>query len=873
MSKELYIQSGPEGVDIALLDNKRLIELHHDDMGAGYNVGDIYLGRVKKMIPSLNAVFVDIGHERDSFLHYHDLGPKVRSAIKFVELARKGQIKSNSLDNFRLEPEIVKTGKINEVLQPGAHILVQVVKEPISTKGLRLSAQPSLSGRYIVLIPFSDSLSISKKIKQRADKERLRQIINSIRPRHFGVIIRTNAETASLEDLQTDLNTLMRQWAELVDALVGGERKLFAEADRAVSLMRDIVNTSFTRITVDSPALLKQVKGYLKQSGSGQEDIVKLYKGDKSLFEYSDVDRQQRSLLNKIVNLGGGAYLIIEHTEAMHVIDVNSGSKRSKQEDQEGNALKTNMEAATEIARQLRLRDMGGIVVIDFIDMRKSDNRKALYEHMREVMMQDRAKHTILPLTKFGIMQVTRQRVRQELNKDVLETCPVCNGTGEVARGVMITEDIRRKVEEMLKNKQAGKFVLHVHPLVHGYFTKGIINQRAKWFMKFGRWVGIQAHEHFSVNQYDILPVGEQPPTPEPAPIPGMEWEQEAANVEKEATRLEKQKQERRAEREGKAAKGSSERREDKNRDNRRNERSAQKSNERGNDNAPSRRQKENSPQRNEDNRGEARRDEARNRPNHEENRPRNEQQGQREQNRRKQQREREENNSARSNENAAAVNTGDTERRAQYDRPRNEEQPGNTGPDRKAQPAEDRFDSGQERTPYNNSSRQENDSFPAHQSVTPEGLDREEPQTQAQGDEGGKPWEQREKRRNNAQRAAQRGDADNYWQEEVKEREPQGQPQQQAKAEHPGENIGHENEEIGGESQLAEKREHRRPPRPRPHRRPRHAHHNDHREAGQSAERSSADDQVNHADNSHAFSRNNDAPDNPFRPDDNTEP
>ncbi|MGZ5242847.1 MAG: Rne/Rng family ribonuclease [Bacteroidia bacterium] len=504
MTKELVIQTSAKGADIALLEDRRLMELHHDDVAEDFLVGDIYLGRVRKLLPNLNAAFIDIGHDKDAFLHYLDLGPNIKSLNRYIELVKKGKLRDTKLSQFRFEPEIVKTGKIDEVFVPNQLVAVQIVKEPISTKGPRLSSQISLSGRYIILIPFNESVSLSKKIKGKPERERLRKILSGLKEKNFGIIIRTNAEDASVADLEQDLKKLMADWEKLVQALVENKIKLYSELDRTASLLRDIVNSSFSRITVDNPVLYKQVRGYLQAVAPGTEDIVKLHKSDKTLFEQFDVEKQIKSLFNKIVNLSGGAYLIIEHTEAMHVIDVNSGSKRGKDDNQEENALRTNTEAAEEIVRQLRLRDMGGIVVIDFIDMRSIGNRKKLFDNMKELMKTDRAKHTILPVSKFGLMQITRQRVRQEIVHDTSEPCPVCNGTGEISKGVLITEDIRRKIETALHAPGKKTITLKVHPFVHAYFTQGFISERMRWFLKFGKWVNLHAVENYVLNQYEI---------------------------------------------------------------------------------------------------------------------------------------------------------------------------------------------------------------------------------------------------------------------------------------------------------------------------------------------------------------------------------
>jgi ribonuclease G len=505
LNKELVIQSSQDGtVDIALLEDRQLLELHHEKVEDGFLVGDIYLGRIKKVIPGLNAAFVDIGHEKDAFLHYLDLGPDVRSFLKFGDLVRKNKLRDTRLENFRFEPEIVKTGKIDEVFTLNSSVIVQIVKEPISTKGPRLTSQISIPGRFIILIPFSDTLSLSKKIANKDERSRLKKIIAGIKPKNFGLIVRTNAQEASTEELEQDLKKLMGDWDGLVKELAAGNQKLYSEADKTVTILRDILNASFTRITVDSQNLYQQMRKYLHNIGSEQEEIIKLYKGDKPVFEALEIDKQLKSLFNKIVNLGGGAYLVIEHTEAMHVIDVNSGSKRTRNDDQEDNALKTNLEAASEIARQLRLRDMGGIIVVDFIDMRSSSHRKLVFERMRDIMAEDRAKHTILPLSKFGVLQITRQRVRPEINMENSEPCPVCNGTGVVSKHITINEEIERKLEETLNQRKAGQVVLKVHPFLHAYFTNGFPSPRMWWFIKYRKWVKIEPVATQLLNEFEI---------------------------------------------------------------------------------------------------------------------------------------------------------------------------------------------------------------------------------------------------------------------------------------------------------------------------------------------------------------------------------
>ncbi|MCX6353040.1 MAG: Rne/Rng family ribonuclease [Bacteroidetes bacterium] len=504
MSKELIIQTSPEGAEIALLQDKRLIELHHDNVDEDFLVGDIYLGKVRKLIPGLNAAFVDIGHEKDAFLHYHDLGPNLPSLLKFGDSIKKsGQIQTY-VDVFRNLPTINKNGKIEDALETGQQIIVQIVKEPISTKGPRLTSEISVPGRFFILIPFSETISFSKKIKTKEERDRLKRIILELKPKNFGLIARTNAEGVSDEELRADFEKLINDWAGIVKALATGKAKLYSEAVKTESILRDILNASFEKITVDNPTIYKRIKTFVQSISPGQEDIVKYYKGDKPVFEALEVDKQIRSLFNKIVNLGGGSYLIVEHTEAMHVIDVNSGSKKGKTANQEDTALKINLEAIDEIARQLRLRDMGGIIVIDFIDVKSAANKKLVYEKMREAMTADRAKHTILQLTKFGLMQITRQRVRPEINMEASEPCEVCNGTGVVPKGVPINEELENRITQMIMEKGLKRLTVKLNPLLQAYFTKGIISRRLKWLLDYRCNVKLIAVEGMLLNQYEF---------------------------------------------------------------------------------------------------------------------------------------------------------------------------------------------------------------------------------------------------------------------------------------------------------------------------------------------------------------------------------
>ena len=508
MSNVLVIDSEGPQVDIALLSDKRLVELHKE--GAGGNkfcVGDMYLGRVKKLAPGLNAAFVDIGSAKDAFLHYLDLGPQVRSLNKYLKGAISGNSKGAWLETFQLEPDIDKRGNISDVLSPNQNLLVQITKEPISTKGPRISSEVTVAGRYIVLVPFSNRVSVSQRIKSRDERERLRRLMDSIRPPNFGVIIRTNAENVKVAELDADLSSLTQKWEKSFNNLKEAQprKRVLSELSRANTMMRDMLNESFVNIHINDYKFLDEVKNYLKTIAPEKENIAKLYRGKQPIFDYYGIEKQIKSLFGKHVTMPSGAYLVIEHTEALHVVDVNSGNTSKKGGDQEANALEVNIESAMEIARQLRLRDMGGIVVVDFIDLRKAEHKRKLHDVMRNEMKADKAKHNILPLSKFGLMQITRQRVRPQMTINTSEVCPSCNGSGEIQASILLIDEIETNLHKIIDAHKGIAITLNVHPFVAAYLKKGVPSMQNKWFMNFKRRVRIQSMTSYSILEYKFV--------------------------------------------------------------------------------------------------------------------------------------------------------------------------------------------------------------------------------------------------------------------------------------------------------------------------------------------------------------------------------
>ncbi len=504
MSNELVINSTQNGSRIALLKDKSLVEFHQEEDGNKFTVGDIYLGTVRKVVQGLNAAFIDIGYEKDAFLHYLDLGPKFASLQAFTKQALNKKNASSKLENFKIRPDIDKHGKITDILSKNQQILVQVVKEPISTKGPRLSCELSLAGRYLVLVPFSNTVNVSKKIVSGEERKRLLRLVSSIKPANFGVIIRTVAKGRDVKELDADLRNLINTWKKGVQHLKVAKprEKVIGEMSKASALLRDVLNESFDNIFIDDKEIYQEVKDYIKTIAPDKEKIVKQFNGRAKIFEHYGIEKQIKSAFGQSVSLKGGGYLIIEHTEALHVIDVNSGNKSNKEEDQEATAVSVNIEAAKEIARQLRLRDMGGIIVVDFIDMKKADNKKLIYRTVKEEMAADRSKFTVLPLSKFGLMQITRQRVRPEMNITTREVCPTCHGTGKISASILVSDQIERNIEYLLSKQNEKDISVVVHPFIYAYFTKGTLSRRLKWFMKYFKWVKLIQDSSVAITEY-----------------------------------------------------------------------------------------------------------------------------------------------------------------------------------------------------------------------------------------------------------------------------------------------------------------------------------------------------------------------------------
>ena len=508
MTSEIIIDAQEKEISIALLEDKNLVEYQTEPRSASFSVGNVYIAKVKKLMPGLNACFVDLGYERDAFLHYLDLGSQFNSYAKYLKQVQSDRKRLFPFSKATKLPDIKKDNSIQNTLSVGQEVLVQIVKEPISTKGPRLTGELSFAGRYLVLIPFSNQVSVSSKIKSGEERARLKQLIHSIKPQNCGVIVRTVAEGKRVAELDAELKILNKRWEAAITKVQKTQKRpqlIYEETGRTIALLRDLFNSSFENIYVNDNEVFNEVKNYIGLIAPEKESIVKMYSGSVPIFDNFNVTKQIKSSFGKTINYKHGAYLIIEHTEALHVVDVNSGNRTRSESGQEANALDVNLGAADELARQLRLRDMGGIIVIDFIDMHLAEDRQLLYERMCKNMQKDRARHNILPLSKFGLMQITRQRVRPAMDVNVEETCPTCFGKGKIRSSVLFTEQLESKIDRLVNKIGIKKFFLHVHPYVAAYINKGLISIKRKWQFKYGFGVHVIPSQKLAFLQYEFF--------------------------------------------------------------------------------------------------------------------------------------------------------------------------------------------------------------------------------------------------------------------------------------------------------------------------------------------------------------------------------
>lgn len=505
MTSEVIIDVREKEISIALLEDKELVEYQNEPRQASFSVGNVYVAKVKKIMPGLNASFVDVGYEKDAFLHYLDLGMQFSSYEKYLKQVESNRKNLYPFTQATIQPDLPKEGVLSSYLKVGQNVLVQIVKEPISTKGPRLTCEISFAGRYLVLMPFGNKVNVSSKIKSGEERARLKQLIQSIKPKNYGVIVRTVAEGLRMEVLKEELEMLTKRWEDAltkVQKATTYPQLVFEETSRAVALLRDLFNPTYESIYINNESVYNEVKNYVSLIAPDRADIVKLYTGKVPIFDNFNITKQLKSGFGKTVNFKHGAYLIIEHTEAMHVVDVNSGNRARGVNGQEANALDVNLGAADELARQLRLRDMGGIIIVDFIDMNLAEDRQLLYERMCKNMQKDRARHNILPLSKFGLMQITRQRVRPAMDIRVEEVCPTCSGKGTIQPSILFTDTLAQKVDYLVNKMGEKDITLYVHPYIAAYLSKGFLSIKLRWKLKYGWGVKVMESQELAFLEY-----------------------------------------------------------------------------------------------------------------------------------------------------------------------------------------------------------------------------------------------------------------------------------------------------------------------------------------------------------------------------------
>ncbi len=506
MENKLILDVQEHQISIALAEDGRLVEFSRESRNATFSVGNIYVAKVKKIMPGLNSAFIDVGFEKEGFLHYLDLGLNYATIKEFFSKHKNSH--SLNMKDVKFLEELPKDDVVSSYLKVGDKLLVQVVKEPISTKGPRLTTEISIAGRNLVFIPFSNKISVSTKIKQQSERNRLRKIIAGAKLQNSGVIIRTVAEGKSDKELLSELKSLEQLWNTILDKIHSIKEAPYLvheELSRAEAILRDRFNSNFDQIVVNDRAIYEDLHSYLTQIEPEKASIVKFYDDTLPIFDVYNLTKQIKSSFGKIVPFKKGAYLVIEHTEALHVVDVNSGVRNRNQNDQEDNAFEVNMAAVEEVARQVRLRDLGGIIIIDLIDMRLGEHKQAVYEHMCKVMENDATKHNVLPLSKFGLMQITRQRVRPATVIDTKEKCPTCGDIGSIRYSLLFIDLLKNKIDWVRNQLKYRKFTLFVHPFVYAYMKQGFPSVALKLRLKYGLLFKILPNQSFSLLEYKFL--------------------------------------------------------------------------------------------------------------------------------------------------------------------------------------------------------------------------------------------------------------------------------------------------------------------------------------------------------------------------------
>lgn len=487
MKNQIIIHSSGNQTRIALIEDNELAQLFIESEENQRTVGNIYVARVHKVMSGIRAAFIDMGTPKDAFLHFSDAGDHLDEYVsklngpKAIPNYAKNDIKNK--ENLSNVQKQILAGK---VLKPGQKLLVQIVKEPIGSKGPRVSTDITIAGRFLVLIPMGDYIAVSKKINNYKERRRLKGVLNNMVPDGFGVIVRTVAQGQNEKALEEDLRNVLKKWEGIVEKLDDAKPPslLYRDLNMTESLIRDLFAKNYDRVLIDDPKMHKQIKSYVGQIAPQMVPNVKLYKGKEHIFDFMKIAHDVNSIFSPRVRMKSGGYLIFEQTEAMYVVDVNSGPYAAK-ERQEDNSLKTNLEAAREVAKQLRLRDIGGIIVVDFIDLRDDRNRKKIYDELKKEFKKDPAKTNVIGMSDFGLVQITRQRIRPSVVNSVSKVCPMCGGSGNVVSQDTILTDIDSWISKFKHGTEYRSVDLYVNPFLESLLTKGLLSTRWKWMLKY----------------------------------------------------------------------------------------------------------------------------------------------------------------------------------------------------------------------------------------------------------------------------------------------------------------------------------------------------------------------------------------------------
>jgi len=510
MKNQIIIHSSGKQTRIALLENGELAQLFIESEENQRTVGDIYLARVHKVMGGIRAAFIDVGMQKDAFLHFSDAGDNLGAYIKMLNgekaLSKDAQKDLDKFDQLSNNDKQVLAGKL---LKPDQKILVEIVKEPIGSKGPRVSTDITIAGRFLVLIPMGKFIAISKKISNYKERRRLKGVVGSMLPEGFGIIVRTVAQGQDNEILEEDMRTILKKWERILNKLEDATPPalLYKDLDMTESLIRDLFAKQYDRVLIDDYQLYKSIRGYVSQIAPKMLPAVQLYKGKEHIFDHMNIAGDVNSIFSPRVRMPSGGYLIFEQTEAMYVVDVNSGPYAAKQK-QEDNSLKTNLEAAREIAKQLRLRDIGGIIVVDFIDQRNDKNRKKIYDELKKEFKKDRAKTNVIGMSDFGLVQITRQRIRPSVVNSVSKVCPMCGGSGSVVTRDTIVTDIESWISTFRSASEFRAVDLYINPYLKSYLERGFLSLRWRWMLKYRLRLCLIPDETVSLNEFKATLAG-----------------------------------------------------------------------------------------------------------------------------------------------------------------------------------------------------------------------------------------------------------------------------------------------------------------------------------------------------------------------------